>query len=209
MKECNVQADCMAVSNTKCNVSNFIQKHKMQTCVISASSLNCSAASQCDHKCLSNAKRPCDCTVLCLPPRSSLCSCAHSISDMTSFNCRDQGRDNVCPVLWNSKNARVNGGSNYDSFTRIPTRVYAAADRPASYGNQTISSTRPSYWIQISTVNVINIATHYQMFMTLTGELSNWQRLRRSAVYFYSKKTKKSLFEPPFLDLEVTYALHL
>ena len=46
------------------------------------------------------------------------------------------------------------------------------------------------------------------MFMTLTGELS-WQRLRRSAVDFYSKKLKKSLFEPPFLHLGVTYALHL
>ena len=34
------------------------------------------------------------------------------------------------------------------------------------------------------------------MFMTLTGELS-WQRLRRSAVDFYSKN-EKSLFEPPF-----------
>ena len=40
------------------------------------------------------------------------------------------------------------------------------------------------------------------MFMTLTGELS-WQRLRRSAVDFYSKKQKKSLFEPPFRGLRV------
>ena len=37
------------------------------------------------------------------------------------------------------------------------------------------------------------------MFMTLTGELS-WQRLRRSAVNFYSKN-EKSLFEPPFRAL--------
>ena len=49
---------------------------------------------------ITNAKRPCDCRVLCLRPKSSLCSCAHSISDMTSFGCRDQGRDSVCPVLW-------------------------------------------------------------------------------------------------------------
>jgi len=33
----------------------------------------------------------------------------------------------------------------------------------------------------MSTVDVINIATDRQKFMTLTGELS-WQRLRRSAV---------------------------
>ena len=61
-------------------------------------------------KCLANAKRPCDCRVLCLRLKSSLCSCAHSISDMTSFGCRDQCRDSVCPVLWistwrNSKRA--------------------------------------------------------------------------------------------------------
>ena len=36
--------------------------------------------------------------------------------------------------------------------------------------------------------------------MTLTGKLS-CQRLRRSAVDFYSKKRKKSLFEPPFRAL--------
>jgi len=53
------------------------------------------------NKCLANAERPCDCGVLSLRP-SSLCSCAHSISDMTSFGCRDQGRDSVCPVLWMS-----------------------------------------------------------------------------------------------------------
>ena len=51
------------------------------------------------NKCLGNAKRPCDCRVLCLRLKNSLCSCAHSISDMTSFGCRDQGRDSVWPVL--------------------------------------------------------------------------------------------------------------
>ena len=56
-------------------------------------------------------------------------------------------------------------------------------------------------------VDVVNIATDHQMFMTLTGELS-WQHLRRSAVDF-SSKNKKSLFQPPFLDLGITYALHL
>ena len=75
----------------------------------------------------------------------------------------------------------------------IPTRVSAAADRPASYSNQLISSTRPSCWIQISMVDVINIAADHQMFMTLTGELS-WQRLRQSAVDFYSKNEKIALW---------------
>ena len=48
---------------------------------------------------LANAKRPCDCRVLCLRLKSSLYSCAHSISDTTSFSCRHQGRDSVCPML--------------------------------------------------------------------------------------------------------------
>jgi len=53
------------------------------------------------YECLANAKRPCDCRVLCLCLKSSLCSCADFISDMTSFGCRDegQGRDSVRPVL--------------------------------------------------------------------------------------------------------------
>ena len=29
------------------------------------------------NKCLANAKRPCGCSVLCLRPKSSLCSCPH------------------------------------------------------------------------------------------------------------------------------------
>ena len=79
------------------------------------------------------------------------------------------------------------------TFLMIPTRVSAAVDRPASYGNQTISSTRPSCWIQISTVDAINIAVDHQMFMTLTGELS-WQRLRRSAVDFLLKEIEMIAF---------------
>ena len=46
---------------------------------------------------------------------------------------------------------------------------------------KTISSTRSRCWIQISTVDEINIAADRQKFMTLTGELS-WQRLIGSAV---------------------------
>ena len=59
-------------------------------------------------------------------------------------------------------------GQNYDSQDR--------ASIAASRGKKPISSTRPSCWIQISTVDVINIAFDTQKFMTLTGELS-WQRL--------------------------------
>ena len=48
------------------------------------------------------------------------------------------------------------------------------------------------YWIEIS-VDAINIAADHQMFTTLTGELS-WQRLRRSAVDFYSKNENIALW---------------
>ena len=67
----------------------------------------------------------------------------------------------------------------------------------ASYGKQTISSTRPSCWILISTVDqrvdAINVAADHHMFMTLTGQLS-WERLRRSAIDFYSKNEKIALW---------------
>ena len=140
-------------NSVQCKTETLIKRYK--------NTLGCRRKS----KCLANAKRPCDCRVLCLRLKSSLHSCAHSISDMTSFGCREQGRDRQCaPSALNVnvkkfKKARVNGGGNY--------------------GNQTISSTRPSCWIQISTVDAINIAADHQMFMILTGELS-WQRLRRS-----------------------------
>jgi len=41
------------------------------------------------NKRLGNTKRPCDCNVLCLHLKSSLCSCPHSILDMTSFSSAD------------------------------------------------------------------------------------------------------------------------
>ena len=67
------------------------------------------------------------------------------------------------------------------------------------YGKQTISSTRPSCWIQISTPSTVMHEQHCGRpsdVYNMTGELS-WQRLRWSAVDLYSK-SEKSLFEPPF-----------
>ena len=55
---------------------------------------------------------------------------------------------------------------------------------------------------------MINIAADHQMSMTPTGELSR-QRLRRSAVDFYSKKRKNRSLSHPSGDLGVTYTLHL
>ena len=73
-------------------------------------------------------------------------------------------------------------------FGSLPTctTVSAAADRHARrrgsahaeysvshHGNQTISCTRPSCWIQISTVGVINSCPTTIGSLTLTGELSS------------------------------------
>ena len=41
------------------------------------------------NKRLANAKRPCDCSVLCLRPKSALCSCSDCILDITSFGSAD------------------------------------------------------------------------------------------------------------------------
>ena len=133
------------------------------------------------YKSLTNAKRPCNCRVLCLCLKSSLCSCAHyfrhdiiRLSWPKSWQCVPSALNVYVKKF---KKARVDGGSNH--------------------GNQTISSTWLSCWIQISTTDAINIAADHQMFMILTGELS-CQHLRRSAVDF-TQKTKKSLFQPRFL----------
>jgi len=67
------------------------------------------------NKCLSNAKRPCDCCVLCLRPKSSLCSCPHYILDLTvtfgeyfrwrgtissNSHCHWSGKTRDIPVLY-------------------------------------------------------------------------------------------------------------
>ena len=73
------------------------------------------------YKCLANAKRPCDCRVLCLRLKSSLCSCAHSISDMTRHSAVVTKVVTVCAQCSECQreeiqNARANGGRNYDSL---------------------------------------------------------------------------------------------
>ena len=85
------------------------------------------------------------------------------------------------------------------TILRIPTRVSAAADRPASCGNQTISSTRPSCWIQISTVDVINIVADHQMFMTLRRtKLTSPKTISR---WLLLKKRKNRSLSRPLVGL--------
>ena len=45
-----------------------------------------------ENKCLANAKRPCDCSVPCLCPKSSPCSCPDCILDITSLGSTDSVR---------------------------------------------------------------------------------------------------------------------
>ena len=84
---------------TQVHASSFKHCHKPQICRFFSCFIQKYRLLQKFNKCLANAKRPCDCRVLCLRLKSSLCSCAHSILDMTSFGCRDQSRDSVCLVL--------------------------------------------------------------------------------------------------------------
>ena len=147
------------------------------------------------NKGLANAKRPCDCRVLCLRLKSSMCSCAHSISDMTSFGCRDQGRDSVCPVIWmstwrNSKSA-VNGGRIYDSLKPL-TDPHHMVSKFLLLGLAAKYRSRRQ-----STEMRDQHAADHQMLITLPGETS-WQCLRRSAVDCYSKNEKLALWATLF-----------
>ena len=60
----------------------------------------------------------------------------------------------------------------------------------------------------MSTVMRSTLRPTIRCYMTLTGELS-WQRLRRSAVDFYSKNEKNHSLRHPLGHLRVTYALQL
>ena len=94
------------------------------------------------------------------------------------------------------------------NLLRILTSVSAAADRPASYGNQIISSTRPSCWIQIWTAmreqhcgrtsDVYN--TDRRSKLTALETISRWLLL---------KKRKNPSLSHPLWHLGETYALHL
>ena len=168
---------------------------------------------------------------------------------MTSFGCRDQGRDSVRPVLWmstwrTSKKARVNGGSNYDSLedsqktlsglrgdVRIPfiARWKARGRFPDNWSFRCLlrlwRHKRKSVEVRTFSKGRVTLRlncrlTSYcsrQYLWTLDRVLAYYNfaagsfqtkklcsRLYSIEVYFYSKKWKKSLFEPPFLDLGAT-----
>ena len=77
--------------------------------------------------------------------------------------------------LGDFKKARVNGGTNNHSLKDSHKCLRYTADRPASYGNQIVSSTRPitaTYICRRYTVGVIHIAADHQMFIALAGERS-------------------------------------
>ena len=51
-----------------------------------------------NDKCLANVKRSCNCSVLCLRPKSSLWCCPHPVLDMTSFGSAERCCDSVLKV---------------------------------------------------------------------------------------------------------------
>ena len=91
------------------------------------------------------------------------------------------------------------------NLLRILTSVYA--DRPASYGNQIISSTWPSCWIQIWTAMREHCGRPSDVYnsdrrtkLTAIETISRWHLL---------KKRKNRSLSHPLGYLGVTYALHL
>ena len=64
-------------------------QEQIPQCVVSWTKILDWSHHQCDNKGLANTKRPCDCSVLCLHPKSPLCSCPYSILDMMSFGSTD------------------------------------------------------------------------------------------------------------------------
>ena len=63
-------------------------------------------------------------------------------------------------------------GTNRRAIAVMFVRLSIAVCLSDRRGTQTISSTRPSCYIHLSTVGVINIAADHQMFRTLDGEIS-------------------------------------
>ena len=93
------------------------------------------------------------------------------------------------------------------TLLRIPTRVSAATDRPVSYGNQIISSTRPSCWIQMSTMmrSTLRPTIRYLWHSPANLVDSAWA----DQLLTFTQKTKNRFLSHPLGHLGVTYALHL
>ena len=105
--------------------------------------------------------------------------------------------------LGDFKKARVNGGTNNHSRTRIRTSVSAADDRPASYGNQIVSSTRPiaaTYICRRSRGGCDQYCCRPSDVYT-TDRRTKLTALETISRRLILKKRKKSLFEPPFRAL--------
>ena len=86
--------------------------------------------------------------------------------------------------------ARVNCGSNYDSLKPLtdPHHMIIKCFRLHGLAAENRSRQRRR-WCDKHCSRPSDVCN--------TEQLVSWQRLRRSAVDFYSKKTKNSLFQPP------------
>jgi len=95
--------------------------------------------------------------------------------------------------LGDFKKARVNGMTDNDSLKDSHKCLRCCWQTHIIWWSNHLFYSAYSCYIQISTVEVINIAANHQMFMTLAGKLS-WQHLRRLAVDFYSKNEKSAFW---------------
>ena len=93
------------------------------------------------------------------------------------------------------------------TILRIRISVSAAADRPASYGNQIVSSTQPSCYIQMSTVTrwVWSIFIRCLYHWPANEVDSAWD----DQPLTYTQKRKNRSLSHPLGHLGVMYALHL
>ena len=69
--------------------------------------------------------------------------------------------------LGDFKKARVNAGTN-NHCLKDSHKCLLCRWQTASYGNQTVCSTRPSCYIHLSKAGVINIAADHQMFIPVS-----------------------------------------
>ena len=78
------------------------------------------AGEQEKYKSLANAKRPCDCSMLCLCPKSSLCSCPHYILDMKSFGCSTA----LCAFVTKVTTACNNGAGQFKPIFQLEGNTF-------------------------------------------------------------------------------------
>ena len=113
--------------------------------------------------------------------------CALFISDTTSFGCRDQGRDSVRRASMHVDASCNSGVGQIKAIFQVEGNTFCPV----------VFSYLIADWL------IYNFAAGSFHTTKLCS------RLYWIAIEFYSEKLKTQVFEPPFGDLGITYALHL